>query len=128
MTTPKINPPIRQSENQLIQIALQHHQAGRLPDAKNIYSRILHKNPDHPDALHLLGTLYLQTGNNQMAVELICRALKIDQSNPFFHNNLGAAYQALYRLDDAVSCYHKALALEPGYAEGYFNLGNVLNE
>ena len=116
-----------QTKDQLLQTALRHHQEGRLPQAETLYRQILQKNPDHPDALHLLGTLYHQTGNNEVAVEFISRAMRIDPSNPFFHDNLGTVYQALDRLDDAVSCYQKVLALEPYYPEAHFNLGNVLN-
>jgi len=117
---------LEQSEDQLFQIALQHHQAGHWPQAENVYRHILQNNPDHPDALHLLGTLYHQTGNHEMAVVFIGRAIRIDPSNPFFHDNLGTVYQALGKLDNAISCYQKALALEPSYTGAHFNLGNVL--
>ncbi|RMD71231.1 MAG: tetratricopeptide repeat protein, partial [Gammaproteobacteria bacterium] len=40
-----------------IQIALQHHRAGRLAQAEAIYRQILQQNPRHPQALHPLGTL-----------------------------------------------------------------------
>jgi tetratricopeptide (TPR) repeat protein len=58
-----------QTEDQLFQIALQHHQTGGLLKAENFYLQILLKNPNHPDALYLLGTLYHQTGNNEKALE-----------------------------------------------------------
>src|ERR1035438_898042 len=89
-----------QSEEHLFQIALQRHQAGQLPQAEKIYHQILQQNSNHPDALHLLGTLYHQTGNNKLAVEFIVRAIDIDPSNPYFHDNLGTVYQALDRLYD----------------------------
>jgi len=115
-----------QDEEQLFQIALQYHQANNLPQAEDVYRQILRNNPDHPDALHLLGTLYHQTGNHELAVEFIGRAIRVAPSNPFFHDNLGTVYQALGRLDDAAACYQKVLALEPSYAGAHFNLGNVL--
>ena len=39
-------------------LALQHHQAGRLEAAEQIYRRILNAVPDHADALHAIGSLY----------------------------------------------------------------------
>ena len=39
---------------QAIDLAVQHHNAGRLPEAENIYQQILQTNPDQPVALHLL--------------------------------------------------------------------------
>ena len=40
---------------QAIDLAVQHHNAGRLPEAENIYQQILQSEPNHPTALHLLG-------------------------------------------------------------------------
>ena len=45
------------SVEQLLQIAIQHHQAGRLSQAESLYRQILLQHPDHPDALHLLGLI-----------------------------------------------------------------------
>ena len=42
---------------QAMQIALGHHQAGRLAEAEAIYRQVLAQFPDHADALHLLGVL-----------------------------------------------------------------------
>ncbi|MGO8755850.1 MAG: tetratricopeptide repeat protein [Gallionellaceae bacterium] len=115
-----------QTEDQLFQIAIQHHQAGRVSQAESIYRQILQNNPDHADALHLLGVLCHQTGNNELAVGSINRAITVDPANPFFYDNLGTVYQALSRLDEAVTSYRKALALDPNFAGAHFNLGNVL--
>ncbi|MEN6630373.1 MAG: SEC-C metal-binding domain-containing protein, partial [Sulfuricella sp.] len=42
---------------QTLQAALAHHQAGRLLQAEEIYQQILQAEPNHPEALHLLGML-----------------------------------------------------------------------
>ena len=46
---------------------LQHHQAGRLELAEEIYRRILAVEPNHPDALHLLGVVAHQAGKHDGA-------------------------------------------------------------
>ena len=38
-----------------IEQALEHHRAGRLQQAEAIYRQMLRQEPNHPDALHLLG-------------------------------------------------------------------------
>lgn len=76
--------------SKLIQTAMEHHQAGRLPEAEAIYQQVLQVVPDHPDALHLLGVLANQTGKNVIAVELIRRAILVNPSSPMY-NNLGNA-------------------------------------
>ena len=45
-----------------MQVAIEHHQAGRLAEAEGIYRQVLARFPDHTDALHLLGVLAGQTG------------------------------------------------------------------
>ena len=47
---------------QAFQIAVQHHQAGRLSQAEQLYRQILAQMPNHPDALHLLGVVAHQAG------------------------------------------------------------------
>ncbi len=111
---------------QVMQQAIEHHQAGRLAQAETLYRQVLQEYPRHPEALHLLGVIACQSGNHEAAVELIGKALKGNKSNPFFYNNLGSAYRALHRLDEAMLCYRSALALDPGYADAYSNLGRAL--
>ena len=105
--------------------ALAHHQRGELRSAETIYRRILERQPDHADALHLLGVLEHQTGRHEQAIERIGRAIELNRSVAAYHNNLGEAYRALGRLDEARSRYLEALRLQPDYAEAHNNLGLV---
>src|SRR3972149_10668940 len=57
-----------------LQAAVAHHLAGRLPEAEAIYRQILQAEPNHPDALHLLGVIAHQAGKHEIAVEYITRA------------------------------------------------------
>ena len=108
---------------QALDLALQHHTAGRLPEAENIYQQILQTNPDQLVALHLLGVIAHQVGKNDVAVDLINKALAIKPDYAEAHNNLGLALQGKGKLDEAVASYQKALALKPEYIEAYFNCG-----
>ena len=62
---------------QAFDLAVQHHNAGDLPEAENIYNQILQADPNQPDALHYLGVIAHQTRNNEKAIELI--KIKIQQ-------------------------------------------------
>src|SRR5207245_2257744 len=42
------------------------------------------------------------------------------------HHNLGEAYRATGKLEDAIAAYRQALALKPDYAEAHKSLGIVL--
>ncbi len=110
-----------------IEQALEHHKAGRLEQAEAIYHQILAQEPNHPDALHLLGVAAHQGRQHDTAVELIRKAIDIDPSVPMYHNNLGEALRPLRRWDEAVTAYERALALNPEYAEAYSNLGLALH-
>ena len=80
-----------------LQTALAHHRAGRLGPAEQIYRQILQRQPDQPDALHLLGVLAHQHGRNGPAIELISKAIEQRPDEANFHGNLGNALKALGR-------------------------------
>jgi tetratricopeptide (TPR) repeat protein len=109
-------------------IAVQHHQAGRLQAAEQIYRQILAVEPNQADAIHLLGVIASQVGKHEVAIEYIGRAIRLKGNSAGFHNNLGEAYRALRRLSEAVACYRRALQLTPDYAEAHSNLGHALGD
>jgi len=111
---------------QSINNALQHHAAGRLPEAEQIYQQILQADPNQVDALHLLGVLAHQIGKNEAAVELISKAITIKPDFAEAHCNLASALQAMGRSEEAAANCRKALAIKPGYADAHYNLGNAL--
>ena len=111
---------------QAIDVALQHHNAGRLPEAEGIYQQILQADPNQFVALHMLGLIAHQVGKNDIAVDLITKALAINPDFAEAHYNLGNALRDLGRLDEAVASYHKTIAIRSDFAEAHSNLGNVL--
>ncbi len=106
--------------------AIEFHQRGQLAEAEGIYRRILELDPHHADALHLLGVLAHQVGRDDVAVELIGKAIARDKRPAAYHSNLGTALQALGRMEEAAQCYEQALARNPQMAEAEMNLGAVL--
>src|SRR5579884_2266014 len=108
-----------------MQIAIQHHQAGRLHEAGRIYQSVLARNPNNPDALHLLGLVAYQLGQHQPAAQLMSRAIGINPS-PLYYANLAEVWRALGQLDKAVECCRTALALSPAYPEAANHLGLAL--
>lgn len=114
--------------SQLIQTGLEHHQSGRLQEAETIYRSILNEQPQHPDALYLLGVLALQVGKGEIAVDLIENAIKTKPNEPDFYNMCGEAYLALHKYDIAIARYEQAIAIKPNFAGAHNNLGNVFKE
>ena len=107
-------------------IALQHHQAGRLQAAEQIYRQVLVIDPTQADAVHLLGVLAHQMGKHEIAVETIQQAIGLNSTDAAFHCNLGEAYRALNRIPNAVASYRRALELKPELAQAHNNLGILL--
>lgn len=103
--------------------AHRHHLAGRLQEAEALYRQILHLQPDHTDALYLLGLVAHHIGRHEAAVELISKAIGVTPTVAAFHIALGEAYHALNRIGEAVACYERALSLQPDLAQAHSNLG-----
>jgi tetratricopeptide (TPR) repeat protein len=114
--------------SEALAMAIQHHRAGRLQAAEQIYRQILQAEPNHADAIHLLGVIAHQAGKHRIAVEYIGRAIGLNRTEAAYHNNLGEAYRALRRVPEAVACYRRALELKPDYAEAHNNLDAALND
>ncbi len=116
-----------QDTARLLNTALAHHQAGRLADAKALYTRILDKQPKHPDALHFMGLLACQIGQSEAGIALMRESIAAHAS-PIYFNNLGNALREAQKLDDAVLAYRRAVELKADYADAHNNLGNALRE
>ena len=114
------------STRELFATAIQHHRAGRLVEAEALYRQILATETEHPDSLHMLGVIAQQSGQPQLAIELIRRAIAHNGAVPAFHNNLGNAYVATEKWLEAETCFKRALEWKPDYAEAHYNLGTAL--
>ena len=114
--------------SEALTIAIQHHQAGRLQAAEQIYRKILQAERNHADAWHLLGLIAHQVGKHDVAIEHIAYAIRLAGDRAPFHQSLGDVYRALRRLPEAVACYRRALELMPDFAGAHNNLALVLND
>lgn len=109
-----------------LQLAIAHHQAGRLEEAETIYRSILALTPEQPDALHLLGMIAHRSGRYGLAVELIQKSIDLVPSSAVAYNNLGTVFLDSGRFSEAATCFRRAIALKSDHAEAYSNLGLAL--
>lgn len=112
----------------LIQRGLALHESGRIAEAETIYRQVLSTAPDNFNALHLLGVATFQKGDPRQSIELITKALTIDQTQAAAHTNLGNAYHALGDLNAAIACYDRALSIAPHHLAAHLNRGNALQD
>jgi predicted O-linked N-acetylglucosamine transferase (SPINDLY family) len=109
------------------QQAIAHHQVGRLREAEAIYRQILAQQPDHAQALNMLGVLSAQTNRLRDALELIQRSIALVPTAEAY-NNLGNVLRFMGRLDESLRAYETSLQLSPNDAKAHTNLGTVLNQ
>ncbi|MBY6264490.1 tetratricopeptide repeat protein [Azospirillum sp. 412522] len=112
---------------QTLAVATEHHRAGRTAEAERLYRDVLDASPGHPDALHLLGVIALQSGRAQEAVDRIAQAVAGDDGSPLFHANLGHALHASGRHREAALSFARALTLLTNEGEGWGNVGALAN-
>jgi tetratricopeptide (TPR) repeat protein len=115
----------------LLAVAVGHHRAGRMDEARAHYGRILAAGPTHAQALHLLGVTYAMTGDPAGAVRWMVRALvaggSTDDGNLVAAlANLAVNWQQMGKVEVAVSCLRAALALDPACHGAWSNLARLL--
>lgn len=108
--------------------AVLSHQAGRFDEAESCYREALRRQPNHVDALYLLGTLCYQRGNLTSAKDLLQKAVLANPRHAEAANNLGLVLVDLHQRDEAMVLFERALAIEPRYADAAYNLANVHRE
>ena len=87
---------------------------------------ILSKNPNHPDALHLLGLIVEKLGRIDQAIPLIQQAIQIYDSDSFYHSNLAILLARIGAFEQSITHYQKALKLKPEDPGILNNLGMAL--
>ena len=114
--------------HQALDLALQHHTAGDLATAENIYRQILAVEPNHIDAWNNLGVAMQQARRWREAEVAFRRALQL---NPNFANalgNLGESLRVQRRLGEAVDVLHRAVQIDPNSPDLLYNLGTALDD
>lgn len=104
------------------------HQEGKFEEAALHYAAILSEEPEHFDALHLLGVVRFQQGRHDEGLEKIQSALKLNPTSAAALSNLGRVLAGLGRFEEALAHYDKALAVQPDHPEALNNRGIALRE
>jgi predicted O-linked N-acetylglucosamine transferase (SPINDLY family) len=121
------DPVLQQALQETLASAVQHHQAGRLPQAEMLYRQILQQDPRNPDALHLLGSIAFQFGRHDAAIDLYQQAIAVRPDFPHAISNLGNALASTGLVDQAMDAQRRAIASMPELPEAHYNLGVLLS-
>jgi tetratricopeptide (TPR) repeat protein len=93
-----------------------------LPEAAEMYRKILTLRPGYAAAAINLGTIHYNLREFAMAEQLYRRATEADPEYALAFFDLGNVLDELKRLSDAITAYQRAIALVPQYADAHYNL------
>ncbi len=109
-----------------LQLAIQCHQAGNLPEATRLYRLVLEADSSSGIAHYNLGSVLLARGLLDEAGACFQQALQCVPNFAEAEVNLGNVFTARGQLAEAARCYRRAVQLAPNLANAHYNLGTVL--
>jgi tetratricopeptide (TPR) repeat protein len=93
-----------------------------LPEAAEMYRKILALRPGYAAAAINLGTIHYNLREFAMAEQLYRRATEADPDYALAFFDLGNVLDEVKRLPDAIAAYQRAISLVPQYADAHYNL------
>ena len=111
--------------DEILKIANEFIESGRLPEAEKLLDHIISSVPDSPLALHQKGVVLFRTGQHQAAAEMVERAIKLSPGAINFRRSLCPIYERLGRYDDAVRIGRESLEVDGDDLQTLHNLAVV---
>jgi len=111
-----------------LQMAIEWHRQGRLPEARASYEAWLSDHPDDPVGWQWLATLHAQTGDPATALDFFNLALKLNPDYAEALSHRGILLRVMERLNEALESFDHALRLAPDSATTWNNRGIVLQD
>ena len=109
----------------LLQQALAHHQAGRVPVAAKLYAQLRTLAPRSFEAHHLGGAAALQLNQPAEAEKLLSRAVALNLRSASTYMCLGLAQAALGHTTDAEKNLRQSLQLDANNHEAWAHLASL---
>ena len=97
----------------------------RYDEAIVALNKTLEMNSKMVEAIHLIGTVYLERGMLIQARERLEEAAAIDDTNHMIYLSLGQVYSQLNQFETAEKYFRRAAALSPKYPMSYYYIGLV---
>jgi Flp pilus assembly protein TadD len=95
---------------------------GKAEWGTSLLRSVLDRWPDNADVVNSLGEMLYQVGHVEESSTVFRRAIQLNEHLAVAWNNLGVAYLSMNRPGNAVDCFKRCLAEEPGNASARANL------
>jgi tetratricopeptide (TPR) repeat protein len=97
--------------------------AGRLPEAIEVFSRAIKMDPSHPHAYNNLGRAFILTDRSEDALPLLRMAIRLDLDYDDAYINLAAALNQTRRFRETIALLEPNLGLLGERVEAHYHLG-----
>ncbi|OGI23253.1 MAG: hypothetical protein A2255_06245 [Candidatus Melainabacteria bacterium RIFOXYA2_FULL_32_9] len=101
-------------------------------EAIHSYEQVIKLNNNDIDVYFNLGLLYWQVREIEKARNSFENVIRINNNDAEAYNHLGSIYYNEFKdAQKAIECFNRVIEINPGYADGYFNLAlayNSINE
>jgi len=111
----------------LIVESINLYKNGHLEKCKLLLEKILKKDPNNPDALRLLGDIYLHKKIYKEAIFNYEKSIAIFKNQPFALNNCGLCYLNIGLYDHAINLFDLSFRCNEDYEDALFNKAYVQN-
>ncbi|MFT7521760.1 MAG: protein O-GlcNAc transferase, partial [Kiritimatiellia bacterium] len=112
--------------NERLALGVEHYRAGRLREAAGCFVQVLQEQPEHSDAMHLLGLAMNRMGHPEQALDLFDRVLVVEPAHAPALANRSLPLRTLGRLTEAEASLHRALQARPSFPQARVMLGQVM--
>ena len=99
---------------------------GRVPKAIEVYEGMVKAFPRNPDPYYALVTLYARMNQGEKMMEVLDRITEMSGESAQIYLMQGDAHMAAYEDSLALTCYEKALDLDPDFAPAILGKAEVL--
>ncbi|MDB4308193.1 tetratricopeptide repeat protein [Gammaproteobacteria bacterium] len=93
--------------------------------AESICKNILSLHPDQLDTTYMLGHIYQNTGENDLAITQYEKVLLLSNCHADALTNLGTIHESSGNIGEALNFYKKAVRCNPSHFQGNYNLGRT---
>ncbi len=110
----------------LLEDAIRLQQAGRIPEAAQLYSQVLQTDPRNYHALYQLGLILFEYRRYEDADRFLGAAIRVNSGSAELFYSRGCVLQQLGRTEDALAAFAHALTIRPDFPEARNNRGVTL--